>query len=121
MDKIIMKHLGFYGYHGVLAEENTLGQKFFIDVELYVDLKKAGLSDNVNDTVSYAEVYEIIKDIVENKRYHLIEALAENIANTVLDTFETIDEILVKISKPEAPVKGIFDYFAIEIRRSRNG
>lgn len=121
MDKIIMKNLGFYGYHGVLPEENTLGQRFFIDIEMYVDLKKSGLSDNVSDTINYAQVYEIVKDIAENKRYNLIEALAENIACIVLDQFKDIVEIIVNIRKPEAPVRGIFDYFGVEIRRKRNG
>lgn len=121
MDKIIMRNLGFYGYHGVLSEENTLGQRFFIDIEMYTDLKNSGLSDDVSDTINYAEVYEIIKDIAENKRYNLIEALAENIASIILDQFKDIVEIIVNIRKPEAPVRGIFDYFGVEIRRKRNG
>lgn len=120
MDKIIMKNLAFFGYHGVLQEENVLGQKFFIDIELFVDLKKAGLSDKVEDTVHYGEVYEKVKNIVENKRFKLIEALAENIAETVLDNFPKVNEICIKIRKPEAPVNGIFDYFGVEIRRKRN-
>ena len=80
MDKIILNNLGFYGYHGVLSEEKSLGQKFFIDVELLLDTKKAGKSDDMNQSVSYADVYDVIKDITENKKFNLIEALAENIA-----------------------------------------
>ncbi|RKD32971.1 dihydroneopterin aldolase [Thermohalobacter berrensis] len=121
MDKIIMKNLAFYGYHGVLEEESKLGQKFFIDVEMYLDLKKAGSEDNVEYTVNYAKTYELIKDIVENKRFNLIEALGENIANIILNKFKQVKEVLVTVKKPEAPVKGIYDYFAIEIRRERNG
>ncbi|SHJ17763.1 dihydroneopterin aldolase [Geosporobacter subterraneus DSM 17957] len=121
MDKIIMKNLGFYGYHGVLPEENRLGQKFFLDIELFLDLAKAGGSDSVVDTVNYAEVYEIIKETVENKRFQLIEALGESIAKIVLQRFEKIVEIVITIRKPEAPVPGIYDYFGIEIRRNRNG
>ncbi|TCK93306.1 dihydroneopterin aldolase [Natranaerovirga hydrolytica] len=120
MDKIIMKNLGFYGYHGVLLEENKLGQKFFIDTVLYMDLKKAGKKDAIEDTVSYADVYEHIKDMTENKRFHLIEALAENIADTILKQYPMVKEIKVTIKKPEAPVKGIYDYFGVEIRRQRN-
>lgn len=120
MDKILLNNLGFYGYHGVLKEESVLGQKFFIDIELYIDTKKAGLSDNMYDSVSYAEVYEIVKNITQNKRFNLIEALAENIALSVFDKFELIKEIMVRIKKPEAPVNGIYDYFGVEIRRNRN-
>ena len=120
MDRVIMENLGFYGYHGVMSEETTLGQKFFVDIEIYSDLSKAGKTDNVEDTIHYGEVYELIKDIVENKRFKLIEALAENIAVSVLNNFSKVEEINVRIKKPEAPVPGIYDYFGVEIRRSRN-
>ncbi len=120
MDKIIMKNLAFFGYHGVLKEENVLGQKFFVDVDLYADLKKAGISDEVTDTIHYGEVYNIVKDIVENRRFKLLEALAENLASIVLDKFPLVNEIGVQIRKPEAPVNGIYDYFGVEIRRKRD-
>lgn len=120
MDKIIMKNLAFFGYHGVLQEENVLGQKFFIDIELYLDLKKAGLSDNVDDTISYADVYDNVKNIVENKKFNLLEALAEDIAMTTLNNYSNLQEISINIRKPEAPVNGIFDYFGVEIRRKRD-
>ncbi|MCC5911800.1 MAG: dihydroneopterin aldolase [Clostridiaceae bacterium] len=121
MDKIIMKNLGFYGYHGVMQEEAVLGQKFFVDIDMYTDLKNAGESDEVEDTVHYGEAYELVKDMVENKRFKLIEALAENIASSILQNFTSVNEIVVRIKKPEAPVKGIYDYFGVEIRRRKNG
>ncbi|WZL72897.1 dihydroneopterin aldolase [Clostridiaceae bacterium 35-E11] len=120
MDKIIMKNLSFYGYHGVLQEESILGQKFFIDIDLYVDLKKAGTTDHVADTVHYGEAYALVKDIVENRRFQLIETLGETITSEVLYHFPKVHEIVIKIKKPEAPVPGIYDYFGIEIRRQRN-
>lgn len=119
MDKIILSNLGFYGYHGVLKEESVLGQKFFIDIELYVDTKEAGLSDDMNKSVSYADVYEIAKEITQSRRFNLIEALAETIAKETLEKFNLIKEIMVRVKKPEAPVNGIYDYFGVEIRRSR--
>lgn len=120
MDKIIMKNLAFFGYHGVLKEENILGQKFFIDIELYGDFRRAGISDNVKDTVSYADVYNEVKNIVENERFNLLEALAENIATTILESYSKVDEIYIQLRKPEAPVNGIYDYFGVEIRRKRD-
>ncbi|MTI64988.1 MAG: dihydroneopterin aldolase [Firmicutes bacterium] len=120
MDKIIMKNLAFYGYHGVLQEENLLGQKFFLDIELLTDLKEAGKTDEVEKTVSYADVYSLVKDIVKNHKYNLLEALGENIAKEILEKFQRVVEITIKIKKPEAPVNGIYDYFGIEIRRNRN-
>ena len=119
MDKILLSNLGFYGYHGVLKEESILGQKFFIDMELFVDTKEAGINDDMNKSVSYAEVYDVVKEITENRRFNLIEALAENIAKEVLDKFVLIKEVMVRVKKPEAPVNGIYDYFGVEIRRGR--
>ncbi|QEK11027.1 dihydroneopterin aldolase [Crassaminicella thermophila] len=120
MDKIIMKNLSFYGYHGAMPEENIIGQKFFVDIDLYLDLKKAGNTDCVAHTVHYGEAYEVVKNIVENKKFNLIEALAENIAKEILEQFSLVKEIHITIRKPEAPVKGIFDYFGVEIRRKQN-
>ena len=120
MDKVILSNLGFYGYHGVLEAEKKLGQKFFIDVELFVDTKEAGKNDDLTKSVSYADVYEVIKDITENKTFDLIEALAENISQVVLDKFKLVNSIMVRVKKPEAPVNGIYDYFGVEIRRERN-
>lgn len=119
MDRIIMKNLAFYGYHGAMEEEKTLGQKFFIDVEIYTDLNKAGKSDDVIDTVHYGEVYEVIKSRVEDWRFMLIEALAENIADSILEKFIKVQKINITVKKPEAPVPGVFDHVAVQIERSR--
>lgn len=120
MDKIIMNHMGFYGFHGVLEEEKALGQKFYVDVELSLDLSQAGKTDSVLHTVSYADVYDDVKYFVESARYNLIEALGENICNMILAKYPEVQEAMVRIKKPEAPVRGIFDYFAVEIRRGRH-
>lgn len=119
-DKILMSNMAFFGTHGVLAEENKLGQKFFVDAELYLDTHLAGNSDDLSKSVSYADVYLAIKQIVENEEYQLLEAICENIAKKVLSDFLLIDSIMVRVRKPEAPVPGIFDYFGVEIRRNRN-
>ncbi len=120
MDKILMSNLGFYGFHGLLKEESVLGQKFFLDIELDVDTKEAGLTDDMTKSVSYADAYEIVRDIVQNKRFNLLEALAENIANDVLEKFDLVKGIMVRVKKPEAPVNGIYDYFGVEIRRAKD-
>ncbi|MFR3566497.1 MAG: dihydroneopterin aldolase [Paraclostridium sordellii] len=119
MDKILLNNMGFYGYHGVFKEESVLGQKFFVDMELYLDTKEAGITDDMEKSVSYGDVYEVVKDTVEKQRFNLLEALAENIAKQVFEKFELIEEIMVRVKKPEAPVPGIYDYFGVEIRRRR--
>ena len=119
MDKIIMENMGFFGYHGVLQEEKILGQKFFLDVYLYLSLKKAGETDDLNFSVNYGEVYETIKEIVTNKKFDLLEGLAESICSEIFSSFPLIQKILIRVKKPEAPVSGIFDYFGVEIERER--
>lgn len=119
-DKIILSNMAFFGTHGVLTEENRLGQKFFVDMTLYLDTQPAGESDDMTKSVHYGEVYEVVKKIVEEEEYNLIEALAERIAKVVLESFSLLDGLKVKIKKPEAPVPGIFDFVGVEIKRFRN-
>lgn len=117
-DRIGLRGLKFYGYHGVLQEEKALGQLFIIDVDLYHDLSKAGKTDSVEDTINYAEVYEGIKRIVTTERYDLIEKLGERIAEEILENFPCTG-IRVVVHKPEAPIPGIFDEAFVEIYREK--
>lgn len=121
MDKIIMKDMAFYGYHGVMKEENLLGQRFIVSIELGLNLKKPGMTDAIEDTVSYAEVYEVVKSHAEGRKYRLLEALAESIAAEILLRFLPVQEVLVSVKKPQAPINGQFEYFGVEIGRRRNG
>ena len=120
LDKIIMKDMAFFGYHGVMKEERALGQKFIVSIELSLCLKEAGKTDDINKTVSYAEVYDLVKKLVENVKFMLLEALSENIASIILKDFQMVSEVSVEIKKPEAPIPGIFNYMAVKINRSRD-
>lgn len=120
MDKIIMKNMAFFGYHGAMDEEKKLGQKFFVDAILYLDLREAGKSDCLNHTVHYGLVYEAIEQIMKNERFDLIEAVAERLAEVILKSFPPIEKIEITLRKPEAPVSGIFDYIAVQIERERS-
>ncbi|OFG30645.1 dihydroneopterin aldolase [Listeria monocytogenes] len=120
MDKIYLNELVFYGYHGVLAEETKLGQTFRVSLILGLSTKKAGTSDSVDDTVSYAEVYETVKEIVEGTPFKLIEALAEKIATEVLTGYPLLEEVTVKLIKPNPPIPGHYDSVAVEIERKRS-
>ncbi|AFL98613.1 dihydroneopterin aldolase [Desulfitobacterium dehalogenans ATCC 51507] len=118
-DRIALRGLKFFAYHGVLREEKILGQTFIVDIDLYADLSKAGQSDQVEDTINYAEVYARIKTIVKMEKYHLIERLAERIAEEVLGEFPC-EGVRVVIHKPQAPIPGIFDEAFVEIYREKN-
>lgn len=118
MDKIIARGLTFSGCHGVLPREKTIPQKFIVDLEMHLDLREAGLRDNLELTVNYDEVFHQVKSIVENESYNLIEALAEKIAGVLLNKFP-LQVVEVTLYKPDAPVEGEFDYFAVKIKREK--
>ena len=96
MDKIIVKNIKAYGYHGALTEENVLGQNFYADVILYRSLQRAGLTDDLNESISYVDVYYDVEDIIKNKKFKLIEALAEMIAHTLMVKY-SIEKVEVEI------------------------
>jgi dihydroneopterin aldolase len=119
MDRIIMENMAFYGHHGVLQEEKTLGQKFFVDAYLCLPLKKAGETDDLNFSVNYGAVYETIKGIVINERFNLLEALAERLCGGIFASYPQVLRIQIRVKKPAAPVPGVFDFFGVEIERER--
>lgn len=120
MDKIFLDEMEFYGYHGVLPAETRLGQRFRVSVIVETDLRAAGVSDDLDKTVSYAEIFAVCKNIVENETYKLIEAVAEKIASTILSDFPLIEQVTVKVIKPDPPIPGHYKSVAVEIVRSRN-
>jgi 7,8-dihydroneopterin aldolase/epimerase/oxygenase len=121
-DEILLEGMRFYAYHGVNPEEQALGQRFLVDVALAVDLRPAGLSDELANTVSYSAVYKVVRGIVEGEPRQLIEAVAEEIAAAILTKFPRVARIAVTVRKPEAPMKGsMLDAAGVRIRRSRSG
>lgn len=119
MDRIVLNKMQFFGYHGVFPEENKLGQRFYVDVEMFLDLAPAGQSDDLELTINYAEAYGRIKSIVEGKPFKLIEALAEQVASDLLQTYTSIYQIAVRVTKPHPPFETHFDGVTVEIHRKR--
>ena len=120
MDRILLSNLRFRGHHGVTDEEQAAAQAIEVDVELVVDLQAAGRSDDLAQTVDYAAVYEACRAIVEDRRYRLLEAIAEEIAGTVLRSFPA-DEVTIRVRKPDVRLGGPLDSAGVEIRRLRGG
>jgi len=118
LDKVIIDGIVFYAYHGVTPAEQELGQKFLVDVELYLNLKSAGSSGHLIDTIDYKAVYDLVKDIGQKKKYRLIESLAADIAQTILDNTSTV-KVLVRVKKPQVPIAGVVNYVAVEITREK--
>lgn len=117
-DKLILQGLLFHGFHGVLEEERKLGQKFLVDLDAWIDLKKAGKSDNLEDTVSYAEIYSLIKDVIEGPPHSLLESVADSIASSIFRKFAQIHSLRLRLGKPHVAVLGIVDYLGVEIYRT---
>ncbi|KOP70400.1 dihydroneopterin aldolase [Cytobacillus solani] len=119
MDKIILNKMAFYGYHGVFPEETHLGQRFMVDLTVETNLKKAGETDQLEYSINYGEIYQVCKEIVEGKPYKLVEAVAEKIAGEMLDRFEPISQVTVRVIKPDPPIPGHYESVAVEVTRSR--
>jgi dihydroneopterin aldolase len=110
----------FYGYHGVLPEENKIGQRFNVDLSLAIDLSKAGKSDDLNDTVNYAEVYELCRNVVEGEPKKLIETVAETICEQVLRMFPLVQNCTVTLIKPDPPIPGYYKSVSVVLTRGRS-
>jgi len=115
-DVIHLRGLEFYAYHGALPEEQVLGQRFLIDMDLFFDLSQAGSTDQVEDTIHYGEVYQVIKACVTGDSHQLLEHLAEDLAQRVLGQF-ACTSLRVEVHKPQAPIPGIFRDVSVEIWR----
>lgn len=118
MDKILIKDLEVYAYHGVNIEEKNLGQKYLISLELYMDLKEAGKKDDLNSTVNYGDLCIEVEKLFKSERYDLIEAAAESVANFILTKYDKVQRVKVKLKKPSAPIPCSLDYAAVEIDRT---
>ena len=119
MDKIIIRGLRLFAYHGVNEEEKINGQEFVIDLTATLDLSKPCVSDDLNDTVSYAKIIKTVRSVFTGEKYDLIEKCAGVIADAVLDGYPEIDGVTVKVMKPDAPISADFGYVAVEITRTR--
>jgi dihydroneopterin aldolase/2-amino-4-hydroxy-6-hydroxymethyldihydropteridine diphosphokinase len=117
MDKIKIKDLEVYCYHGVLKEENILGQKFLVSATLYTNIQKSGKTDDIVDSINYAEVAHFIKKFMENNMYKLIEAVVEHMAHDILVAFPLVEKIKLKIKKPWAPILLPIDTVSVEAKR----
>ena len=118
-DRIVLRNIRLDGRHGVYEHERETPQPFEVDVELLLDLRPAGVTDDLTKTVDYARVYEIVARIVETGSFRLLEAVAEAISDEILAAFPA-DEVVVRVRKPAVQLGGPLDHAAVEIRRRRS-
>jgi 7,8-dihydroneopterin aldolase/epimerase/oxygenase len=122
VDAIRLTGMSFYGHHGVEPEERRLGQRFIVDLGLELDLRPAGQSDDLDETVNYADVWRVVRAVVEGPPVRLIERLGELLAARVLADFPPVRAVQVRVEKPWAPIPGAqLASVAVEICRGRDG
>lgn len=119
MTKIIISNVMFYGFHGVYEYEREQGQKFFYDVEMISSSDKAAESDNMDDAIDYVAVYQIVKELAENKRFRLLEGLAAHIGDEIMAAYDAVDEVTVNIRKPSVPIAGPIDFVQVSVTRQK--
>ena len=101
--RIILENIKIFAYHGVMAQEKTVGNWYTINVRLNVSDESSTRSDNLDDTVSYAEVYETVRREMEI-RSRLIEHVCGRICRAVLSQCKLVDEVTVSILKANPPI-----------------
>jgi dihydroneopterin aldolase len=119
-DRILLRNIRLTGRHGYYDHELQQPQPFEVDVELVLNLQPAGVDDDLDQSVDYSKVYDIVRQIVESTSFRLLEALAEAISHEVLSDFPRVDEVGVRVRKPAVQLGGPLDYAGVEIRRTRS-
>jgi dihydroneopterin aldolase len=122
-DRISLRGLRFLGRYGVTLEERMEPQPIEVDVDMQVDLSAAASSDELSDTVDYSAVFELVREIAEERSFRLIEALAGEVAAAVLAAYvgePRLEAVEVRVRKPQAPLPGTFETVEVAVRRARS-
>lgn len=115
----MLEGMSFYGYHGETQAERTLGNRFHVDVEMRMDLAIAGRTDDIADTVDYSRAFNLVRAVVEEQQYSLIEAIAARIATSLLAE-PGVESVKVRVGK-QPPIAGAIDRCSVVIERFRGG
>jgi dihydroneopterin aldolase/2-amino-4-hydroxy-6-hydroxymethyldihydropteridine diphosphokinase len=119
-DRINIKGLKLYAYHGCLEEERQKGQEFTLDITLYLNLTPAGITDNLERTVNYSEACQVAQEAFTKYAYNLIETAAEEVAAALLIKYSLVDKVTVEVFKPHAPIPLDFENVSVFIERKRH-
>jgi dihydroneopterin aldolase len=117
-DKIILRGAQFHGKHGVSPEERVVGGRIIVDVEIEYDLERGGRTDDIQNTISYSEVFKTVRHLVEDTESLLLEALAQKIADALFQKFP-MDAATIYVRKQPPPIRGVVESAGVQIRRTR--
>jgi len=113
-----LKGIKFFSHSGLYPFEREVGQPIEIDVVCSLNLEKAGKTDRIDDTLDYVEIYRKVASVVEKRSHNLIEALAEEIAGSILECGQ-VATVVVHCRKPKVRLPGMLDYVEVAVERSR--
>lgn len=119
MDKVFFREMQFYAYHGAYPEENRLGQRFTVDLELGIDLRPAAADDDLGKTVDYQAVYETVRAVVESQPVKLVETLAGRVVDQLFAQFP-VEDVWIRVTKPDPPIPGHYRAIGVELHRVRS-
>jgi dihydroneopterin aldolase len=116
-DRISLKGIWGFGYHGVFDHEAKNGQDFFVDLDISLNLSQASRTDDLADTIDYAALSDLVVEEITGERVQLIERLAGRIADRIMAKYSEIDRIEVTVHKPKAPVSSEVADISVTITR----
>lgn len=116
MGVIALEKMEFYAYHGYFDEEQKIGNKYEVDVEIYTDLSEAALTDNLKDTIDYGVVYQKVAQVMKTK-HRLLEHICHNIIHSLYAEFNSIEKVKVSVSKFNPPLGGVCERSKITIEK----
>lgn len=118
MATIAINGIRFYAHHGCFEQERTIGTHFVVDLTFHTDTSVAEVSDNIADTVSYLDVYQMVKSEM-GQPSHLLEHVARRIGDAVLRQFADVQDVRVKVYKLAPPLGGQMDSVSVELECRR--
>ena len=107
--KVRLVNAVFYAHHGVMEEEHEIGGRYEVDVAMELDFEEAAQADRLSETVNYEQIYRLVRELVTDNSFYLIEKLAYLIAHRVLEAHEVVEQVEVTVRKPNPPVGGPCD------------
>ncbi len=116
MGLIHIENMEFYAYHGCFDQEQVVGNRFIVDLEISSDLEKATLSDNIEDTLNYQYAYDIVKEQM-NIKSRLLENVAGRILDELFSRFTEIEKATVRVSKINPPMGGQIERVSVTLSR----
>jgi dihydroneopterin aldolase len=117
-DRLVLEGMEFFGHHGDVPAERELGSRLHVDVDVRIDASVAGQSDDLRDALDYVRCYALIREVVEGRQYHLLEAIAENIAASLLHEPRAL-AVRVRVAK-DPPLPGVIRRCAVIVERDRS-